>query len=139
MTGVQTCALPIWRAKGCPEPTSTSCTFTDVAPGAYYYKAVLWAVENGITGGYDANTFGSNDTVTRAQAMTFLWRAAGKPAAPAGTVNTFTDVSSTSYYYEAVLWAVANGVTGGYDAQTFGSNDGCTRGQIVTFLYRNMK
>ena len=129
----------LWRAKGCPAPAGNTCTFTDVAPGAYYYKAVLWAVENGITGGYDASTFGSNDTVTRAQAMTFLWRAAGKPAAPAGTVNTFTDVSPTSYYYEAVMWAVANGITGGYNAYTFGSNDGCTRGQIVTFLYRNMK
>ena len=128
----------IWRAKGCPEPASTDCTFNDVAPDAYYYKAVLWAVENRITGGYNDHTFGSNDTVTRAQAMTFLWRAAGEPAAPAGTVNTFGDVAPSSYYYDAVLWAVANGVTGGYDAQTFGSSDGCTRGQIVTFLYRSM-
>ena len=115
--------------------------FTDVTSEKYFYAPVMWAVNHDpqITGGYTDGTFRPQNTCTRAQIVTFIWRAAGKPAAPAGTVNTFTDVSATSYYYEAVMWAVANGITGGYNAYTFGSNDGCTRGQIVTFLYRNMK
>jgi len=125
----------LWRANGCPEPTNTVCTFTDVAPTSYYYKAVLWAVENGITGGYNSTTFGSNDKVTRAQAVTFMWRSAGQPA-PITKGCSFADVPFGSYYYSAVLWAGENHITGGYDAYSFGSADGCTRAQIVTFLYR---
>jgi len=127
----------LWRANGCPEPSSTVCKFTDVPYGSYYYKAVLWAVEKGITGGYNETTFGSNDYVTRAQAVTFLWRSAGCPA-PASLNNSFTDVPTGSYYYYAVRWANEKNITGGYDAYTFGSTNSCTRANIVTFLYRSM-
>lgn len=109
--------------------------FVDVAESAYYYDAVLWAVENGITGGTSATTFSPNQACTRAQAMTFLWRAAGSPA-PKTTSNPFTDVSSSAYYYDAVLWAVENGITAGTSATTFSPNNTCTRGQIMTFLWR---
>lgn len=128
----------IWRANGCPEPAGTAAGFNDVPESAYYYKAVLWAAEQGITSGFDDGGFHPDETVTRAQAMTFIWRAENKPAAPEGTVNEFVDVSEANYYYDAVLWAVANGITGGYNNTLFGSNDGCTRAQIVTFLHRNM-
>ena len=108
--------------------------FTDVAEGAYYYDAVLWAAENGITGGTSATTFGPNVTVTRAQMMTFLWRAHGSPKATGS--NPFTDVSTSDYYYDAVLWAVANGITSGISADTFGPNNAVTRAQAVTFQWR---
>ena len=112
--------------------------FTDVKEGAYYYDAVLWAVENGITGGTTATTFSPNASCTRAQAVTFLWRAAGSPA-PKSSVNPFTDVKESAYYYEAVLWAAENGITGGTTATTFSPNATCTRAQIVTFLWRSQK
>jgi len=112
--------------------------FVDVAPGAYYADAVKWAAENGITGGKDATHFAPNDTCTRAQAVTFLWRAAGSPA-PKTTVNPFTDVKAGAYYYDAVLWAVENGITKGTTDTTFSPNATCSRAQIVTFLWRSQK
>ena len=109
--------------------------FTDVAAGAYYHDAVLWAVENGITSGTSATTFGPNSTCTRAQIVTFLWRAQGTPAAYG--LNPFTDVAAAAYYGNPVLWAVENGITSGTSATTFSPNANCTRAQIVTFLYRS--
>ena len=126
----------LWRAMGSPEPTSTDCPFEDVAEGKYYYKAVLWAVENGITTGKSATRFAPKDTITRAEFVTFLWRTEGKPGC--STSNPFYDVSSGSYYYDAVLWAVENGITTGKSAQKFAPKDPCTRGQVVTFLYRDL-
>ena len=110
--------------------------FTDVTSGAYYYDAVKWAVENSITAGTgNGTTFSPDLGCTRAQVVTFLWRAAGSPA-PKAASNPFTDISSNAYYYEAVLWAVENGVTAGTSNTTFSPDNTCTRGQIVTFLYR---
>ena len=126
----------LWRAAGCPEPESSVNPFTDVEEGSYYSKAVLWAVENGITTGTgDGTTFSPDAPCTRDQAVTFLWRAVEKPAATDG--QSFTDVPADAYYASAVQWAVANGVTTGTgDGTTFGPADDCTRSQIVTFLYR---
>ena len=124
----------LWRAVGSPEPKSGSCPFVDVAEGRYYYKAVLWAYENGITAGMDATHFMPESTVTRGQSVTFLWRTQGKPTP--GSSNPFVDVKQGAFYYNAVLWAAANGVTAGMDATHFGTEQGCTRGQVVTFLYR---
>ena len=112
--------------------------FVDVADGAYYFDAVLWAAEEGITGGTDATHFSPNATCTRAQAVTFLWRAAGSPA-PKSSVNPFTDVKADSYYYDAVLWAVEQGITKGTTDTTFSPNAKCTRAQIVTFLWRSQE
>ena len=109
--------------------------FADVASGSYYADAVDWAVKNGITNGKANGLFGSNDPCTRAQIVTFLWRAAGSPA-PKTTVNPFTDVSAEAYYAKAVLWAVENGITNGTTGTTFSPDAACTRAQIVTFLYR---
>lgn len=124
----------LWRANGSPEPTVTELPFTDVAVDAYYAKAVLWAVENGITTGTNDTTFDPDGVVTRAEAVTFLWRAAGNPAADG---KLFADVESTKYYAEAVRWAVANGVTKGVSNTSFAPGSACTRAQIVTFLYRD--
>ena len=125
----------LWRAKGCPEPTKTDSPFTDVT-GGFYYKAVLWAVENEITNGTSATTFGPNDGCTRGQVVTFLWRTEGKPE-PTTENNPFEDVTG-GFYYKAVLWAVENGITAGMDTTHFAPANTCTRGQIVTFLYRDM-
>ena len=111
-------------------------SFTDVSPDAYYYDAVLWAVEEGITSGTSATTFSPDMVCTRAQAVTFLWRAAGSPR-PEGTRNPFTDVKAGSYYYDAVLWAVEEGITSGTSATTFSPDMTCSRSQIVTLLYRS--
>ena len=108
--------------------------FTDVSTGDYYYNSVLWAVANGVTSGASATTFAPNATVTRAQAMTFLWRAHGSPKATGS--NPFTDISADAYYYDAVLWAVANGVTNGTSATTFSPDAPVTRSQAVTFQWR---
>lgn len=108
--------------------------FVDVSTSDYYYDAVLWAVENGVTNGTSATTFGPNMAVSRAQMVTFLWRAHGSPKAT-GT-NPFTDVSTSDYYYDAVLWAVANGVTNGTSATTFSPDTAVTRSQAVTFQWR---
>ena len=112
--------------------------FVDVKSDAYYYDAVMWAVQNGITGGKDATHFAPNETCTRAQAVTFLWRAAGSPA-PKSTVNPFVDMKPGAYYYDAVLWAVENGITKGTTDTTFSPNATCSRAQIVTFLWRSQK
>ena len=124
----------LWRAAGSPEPEGTNMPFTDVASDAYYYDAVLWAVENGITVGTSATTFSPDATVTRAQNVTFLWRWAESPAVEAA--NPFTDVAANMYYHDAVLWAADAGITAGTTATTFSPNDPCLRSQIVTFLYR---
>lgn len=112
--------------------------FVDVPADAYYYDAVLWAAENGITGGVDDTHFAPYASCTRAQAVTFLWRAAGSPA-PKSEINPFTDVKADAYYYDAVLWAVEQGITSGTSATTFSPDATCTRGQIVTFLWRAQK
>lgn len=125
----------LWNANGKPEPSSTTNPFSDVQSGKYYYKAVLWAVEKGITGGVEKNRFGVGDPCTRAQAMTFLWISRGRPE-PTTTTNPFSDVPENSYYYKAVLWAVKKGITGGIGNGQFGPNEICTRAQIVTFLYK---
>ena len=117
-------------------PAKSENPFTDVPSGAYYEDAVAWAVKNGITGGTSATTFDPNGFCTRAQAVTFLWRAAGSPA-PKSTAMPFTDVPAGSYYYDAVLWAIENGVTKGTSDTTFSPNANCSRGQIVTFLWRS--
>lgn len=119
-------------------PVAGNCPFTDVKAGDYYYDAVLWAVDKGITTGVSATRFDPNGSCTRAQAVTFLWRAMGSPA-PTGASMSFTDVAADSYYYNAVLWAVENGVTTGTSATTFSPDAPCDRGQIVTFLHRAMK
>ena len=130
----------LWRAMGEPEPTKTDNPFTDVKEGQYYYKAVLWAVENNITTGTSATTFSPDSGCTRGQVVTFLHRAQGTPA-PGSSENPFTDVPEGQYYYDAVLWAVNHSpqITNGTSATTFSPNAICTRGQIVTFLYRSMK
>ena len=125
----------LWRAAGSPGPKST-VSFADVPADSYYAKAVAWAVENGITLGTGDGTFSPNATCTRAQSVTFLYRALG--TAPT-TVNGFTDVTADAFYADAVAWAVESGVTNGTSASTFSPNNGCTRAQIVTFLYRTMK
>lgn len=126
----------LWRAAGRPEPKLGVNPFSDVYEGSYCYKAILWAVETGITQGYGDGKFGTNDSVTRAQAMTFLWRASGEPGIGFTVSSPFNDVPITAYYFKPVVWAVQNGVTGGYGDGSFGSGDACTRAQIVTFMYR---
>ena len=123
----------LWRAAGSPRPVSTVNPFTDVHYGDYFYQAVLWAVENGITMGTSATTFSPDATVTRAQVVTFLWRANGQPAA---WNSGFTDVSADAYYAKAVAWALQNGITTGTGFGVFSPDAACTRAQIVTFLYR---
>lgn len=127
----------LWRANGSPEPKSTATSFTDVKSGAYYEKAVAWAVENNVTTGTSSTTFSPDAFVTRAQAVTFQWRAAGAPKAE-GT-NAFTDVSESAFYAPAVQWAVNAGVTTGTSDTTFSPNSNCLRAQIVSFLYRAAK
>ncbi len=126
----------LWRAKGCPEPKSTDNPFTDVKSTDYFYKAVLWAKENDVTAGTSATTFSPNAGCTRAQVVTFQWRANGKPA-PGSSANPFKDVTG-GYYYDAVLWAVEKNITKGTSDTTFSPDATCTRGQIVTFLYRDL-
>ena len=109
--------------------------FADVPVDAYYYEAVKWAAEKGITGGVGSNLFAPNQPCTRAQIVTFLWRAAGSPAAKSGTMP-FTDVETGSWYYDAVLWAAESGIIKGTSATTFSPDMNCSRAQIVTLLYR---
>ena len=123
----------LWRAAGSPEPKGAASGITDVVSGSYYEKAVAWAIENGITTGTTTTTFSPDATCTRAQAVTFLARALKAKAASAAE---FSDVPTGSYFADAVAWAAANGVTEGIGGGLFGSDNDCTRGQIVTFLYR---
>ena len=125
----------LWRAAGSPAPKSMS-SFTDVPADAFYAKAVAWAVENGITSGTGEGKFSPNATCTRAQAVTFLYRASGSPAV-SGSAE-FSDVSTTAFYADAVTWAAKKGITTGIGGGLFGSDNDCTRGQIVTFLWRAM-
>ena len=125
----------LWRAAGEPEPETTESPFTDVQnPKAYYYKAVLWAAENGIAAGVGNNRFAPNQTCTRAQIVSFIYRASGDKETY--TENPFKDVSEKDYFYKAALWGVANGVVAGTSDTTFSPNQTCTRAQGVSFLYR---
>ena len=124
----------LWRAAGSPMPRYRTCAFTDVDSRDYYYNAVLWAVEQGITTGLTATTFGPDVTVSRGQVATFLYRAAS--ASKPNTFNPFTDVKTTAYNYDAILWAYDNRITTGTSDTTFSPDSSCTRAQIVTFLYR---
>lgn len=124
----------LWRVAGSPTPKTEAMPFEDVLNGSYYYEAVLWAVENGITVGTSATTFSPELTCSRAHIVTFLWRAANSPSVK--TDNPFTDVAADAYYIDAVLWAVKHKITAGTTLSTFSPDEGCTRAQIVTFLYR---
>ena len=126
----------LWRAAGSPEPKGTQ-SFSDVTAGSYYEKAVAWAAENGITGGTGDGKFSPGATCTRAQAVTFLYRASNAPAVSGGA--TFTDVAPDAYYADAVAWAADNAITGGIGGGLFAPGNNCTRAQIVTFLYRSVK
>ena len=124
----------LWAAAGRPEPRSGANPFTDVKEKDYYYKAVLWACEKGITKGITETAFGPRKSCTRAQVVSFLWAAAGKPEPQAGE-NPFTDVKETNYYYKAVLWAYETGITKGITESAFGPRKSCTRAQAVSFLW----
>ena len=126
----------LWRAAGSPEPTSTAMPFTDVKPGAYYEKAVRWAVEKGVTNGMSATEFGVGKTCTREQIVTFLWRSQGAPQM-SGSV-AFGDVKPSDFSYQAIIWAGQQNVTQGTSATAFSPKTNCNRGMIVTFLYRAM-
>ena len=123
----------LWRAKGCPEPQNSKNRFRDVHTGDYFYKAVLWAVDEGITDGTSDTTFSPNEPCTRGHVVTFLWRCEGSPDSDG---YTFSDVPGDAYYADAVRWAVEWSITDGTTDTTFSPDAACTRGQIVTFLYR---
>ena len=127
----------LWRAAGSPEPKSADLPFTDVPADAYYAKAVAWAVENDVAKGVSETAFAPDTSCTRAQIVTFLWRAQQSPAS--GGENPFADVPAAAYYYNAVLWAVENDVAKGVSETAFAPNDNCTRAQIVTLIYRCKK
>ncbi len=127
----------LWRAMGSPEPTGSDNPFTDVRESDYFYEAVIWANEKGITNGTSETTFSPNAGCTRGHVVTFLWRAEGQPSCSTGN-NPFTDVKSGAYYYDAVMWAVENEITNGTSKTTFSPDTTCTRSQIVTFIYRDM-
>ena len=125
----------LWAANGKPEPAGTGSTFSDVAADAWYYKPVMWAVENGYTSGMGDGSFGVGQSCTRAQAMTFLWAANGKTE-PESEVSPFSDVTSGDWFCKPILWAAEHGVTAGIGGGLFGVNNTCTRAQIITFLYK---
>ncbi len=125
----------LWAAAGRPEPETEENPFSDVKSTDYFCKAVLWAAENGVTGGVGNGKFGVGQACTRAEAMTFLWKAKGSPE-PETTENPFSDVKPDKYYFKPVLWAVENGVTAGVGDGRFGVGQPCTRGEIITFLYK---
>ena len=127
----------LWRAAGSPAPKNTGTAFGDVKLGSFYEQAVAWAVENGITGGTGEGMFSPDATCTRAQSVTFLYRASGSPAV--SDKAEFSDVSTTAFYADAVAWAAKKGITTGIGGGLFGSDNDCTRGQIVTFLWRCKK
>ena len=126
----------LWKACGCPEPASSRCSFTDVSENAYYRKAVMWAVEKGITAGTGKNSFSPDNNVTRAQAVTFLAKMAGATEEAAMIPHGFTDVPDDAYYKAAVSWAKLNGITGGTGNGRFSPDMDCSRAQIITFLYK---
>ncbi len=125
----------LWKAAGSPAPTVAGCPFTDVKPGKYYEKPVLWALENDITSGVSHTSFGVRQECTREQAVTFLWKALGSPT-PTTETSPFEDVTPGDYYHDAVLWAAEKGITAGVSPECFGVGQTCTRAQIVTFLYK---
>ena len=125
----------LWRAAGCPAPEKAETPFTDLKPGAFYEKAVAWAVEKGITNGKTATSFAPDDPCNRGQIVTFLWRFALEED-PKSAETPFTDLKPGAFYEKAVAWAVENEVTNGLTATTFDPDATCTRGQVVTFLYR---
>lgn len=127
----------LWRAAGSPAAKASALPFADVKAGSYYDDAVRWAMENGVTVGTSATTFSPNATCSRAQIVTFLWRAQKSPAA--GSANPFDDVAGSAYYADAVQWAVQKDITKGTGATAFSPDANCIRAQIVTFLYRSMK
>ena len=124
----------LWRAKDEPKASVESLPFEDVEKGTYYYDAIAWAYDNNIVSGIDQTHFGPNDPVSRAQFVTFLYRAEEK--SDYTSENPFVDVAKGEYYYDSVLWAYANGITSGLSNNIFGTDELCTRGQVVTFLYR---
>ena len=127
----------LWRTVGSPEPESTKNPFVDVQKGSFYEKAVLWAVEKGVTTGTDATHFSPTSACNRAQVVTFLWRAMGRPEVSTADCS-FTDVGSSGAFYETpILWAVENGITNGLGDGTFGINTTCNRAQVITFLFRS--
>lgn len=127
----------LWRMAGKPAPkTAARSPFKDVATSHTFYKAILWASQKGITTGYSDRTFKPNATCTRGQIMTFIWRYKGKPAPKTVTKSPFKDVPKSHTYYKAILWGSQKGVTKGFEDGTFGIDMNCSRGQIVTFLYR---
>ena len=126
----------LWAAAGKPEPFTTVNPFVDVAESDWFYKAVLWAYENGITAGTNASHFGPDDACTREQVVLFLYASKGKPASAAEV--TFTDVQPGAWYYSAVAWAAENGITSGVGGGRFGVGVICSRAQIVTFLHSSM-
>ena len=128
----------LWAAAGRPMPRGTTNPFQDVKKSAYYYKAVLWAVENGITAGKTPTSFSPKAPCNRAEVITFLWVYNGKPKQN-GAENPFQDVRQNAYYYHAVMWAVSNGITGGVTPTTFAPKNPCTRAQILGFLYKNSR
>ena len=125
----------LWAVHGRPEPKGAGTTFSDVSSKAWYYKSVMWAVENGYTGGVGDGVFGVGQTCTRAEAMTFLWASKGRPE-PDSTVSPFRDVSNGDWFGNAVLWAAEQGVTAGIGDGLFGVTNSCTRAQIITFLFK---
>ena len=125
----------LWRAAGAPKPKTTDTAFTDIKVGSFYYEAVLWAVEEGITTGTSATTFSPQASCTRGQFVTFLWRYMGEPE-PTSSEHPFVDLKPGAFYYKAVLWAAENDVTTGTDPTHFAPGQTCTRAHVVTFLYR---
>ena len=127
----------LWRMAGKPEPArASSSPFSDVPKSHAHYKAILWASQKRITKGFGDGTFGINKTCTRGQIMTFIWRFRGQPAPKTTSKSPFSDVPKNHAYYKAILWGSQNKITNGFSDGTFGINKACTRGQIVTFLYR---
>ena len=136
----------LWRASGCPTPKSYNGVFTDISSTAYYFKAVQWAVEQGITAGTGGYEFSPSRICTRAEVVALLWRAAGRPSIADLNMKerkrlaiiSFEDVNADAYYFEAVQWAIAKGITAGTDATHFSPDLNCTRSQIVMFLYADL-
>ena len=124
----------LWRVKGKPAATITQTPFVDLQPNAYYQDALLWAYETGVIKGMDETHFAPNKVVTRAQFVTMIHRLEGSPTSSGA--NPFVDVAPGAYYYDAVLWAVEQGITNGVDSTHFAPSNQCIRGQVVTFLYR---
>ena len=125
----------LWRANGCPLPLNQKTAFVDVSTEAYYYNAVLWAYEQGITTGVNDTHFAPDKTCTRGQVVTFLWRYMKQPVIN-NISNPFHDISTNTYYYKPILWAINEGITNGTSSTTFAPDETCTRGQTITFLWR---